>query len=132
MKPAGGPRKVRENERSKVQAPPSNLVDDEEADQVRELLDSWRRGGALQYLVDWEGYSPEEWFCVNSRDILYPSLTEEFHRTHHGKPAPRPQGRTRHRLPPCVRSRSQDGGSVTNEAPTLSLSHHQREPSPEY
>ncbi|KAL0150894.1 hypothetical protein M9458_053813, partial [Cirrhinus mrigala] len=73
LKPAGGPRGELEEE-AKSQTFPI-LVDGE----VHELLDSRPRGGALQYLVDWEGYGPEERSWVNAADILDPSLTDEFH-----------------------------------------------------
>ncbi len=70
------------------------LVDGEEAYRVHKQLDSRRWGGTLHYVVDWEGFSPEERSWVNAGDILDPTLTEEFHRTHPVKPIPRPHGRS--------------------------------------
>ncbi|KAK3524807.1 hypothetical protein QTP86_007605 [Hemibagrus guttatus] len=65
------------------------LLDDGTAYEVKEILDSWHRGSQLEYLVDWEGYGPEERSWVPCDDILDPNLLETFHAAHPHRPAPR-------------------------------------------
>ncbi|MGL5567348.1 MAG: chromo domain-containing protein [Plesiomonas sp.] len=60
-------------------APP--LVSDSPIYRVRRIIDMWRRGRGHQYLVDWEGFGPEERSWVPSRDVLDPSLIDEFLRS---------------------------------------------------
>ncbi|KAL0149296.1 hypothetical protein M9458_055334 [Cirrhinus mrigala] len=77
---------------AEAEPPPPEVLEQPSVFTVHTILDSRRRGGRLEYLIDWEGYGLEERSWVNRDDVLDPLLLLEFHCSHPNRPAPRSRG----------------------------------------
>ena len=71
--------------------PYPRITDRGETFMVNRLMDCCHQGRGLQYLVDWEGYGPEERSWTPARFILDKGLITDFHKSHPVPPVKMPR-----------------------------------------
>ena len=62
------------------QRPPPDLIDNEEENEVKAILDSWKfgRGRRLQYLIKWKGYPDSDNQWIDKDDVSADDKVREF------------------------------------------------------
>ncbi|XP_061833361.1 uncharacterized protein [Nerophis lumbriciformis] len=75
--------------------PPPEVIEGGAVYKVKRLLAVRNRGRGRQFLVDWEGYGPEERQWVPSRHIVDPTLIRDFYRDHPEQSGPSRVGHRR-------------------------------------
>lgn len=95
------------------QPPEPRIIDNQPVYTINKILKSRIKEKRIEYLIDWEGYSPEEQSWVPARDILDPQLKQAFHKEHPNQPAPRPLGRPQSL---ALGASLSGGGTVTSPA----------------
>ncbi|KAI3375985.1 hypothetical protein L3Q82_016515, partial [Scortum barcoo] len=68
--------------------PPPKMVEGGPVYAVKKLLAVRKRGRGRQFLVDWDGYGPEERSWIPASFIVGKKLIEEFYRQHPDTPGP--------------------------------------------
>ncbi|XP_016522292.1 uncharacterized protein LOC107834850 [Poecilia formosa] len=66
--------------------PPTRFPDEDPIYTVNRILRSKRRGRGIHYLVDWEGYGPEEWTWIPGRFVIDKTVLRNSHRLHPDQP----------------------------------------------
>lgn len=95
---------------------------------IKTMLNSQFIEGKLEYLIEWEGYSPMERCWILAHDILNPLLTQEFHAKHPECPGRLPRDRAQKNSTPVVSCSR--GGSVISvlESALNSISQNNLQP----
>lgn len=65
-----------------VTPPAVRIIDGHQAYTISPIIDAHRCGQGYQFLVDWEGYGPEEQSCVSQSNVLDKDMIRDFKRQH--------------------------------------------------
>ncbi|TPX39056.1 hypothetical protein SeLEV6574_g07443 [Synchytrium endobioticum] len=72
----------------KVSKPPPIRIEDEEGYIIKDILDVRRRGRGFEYLIDWEGYGPEDRTWEPRRTLNDDDMLRKWHQKYPAKPTP--------------------------------------------
>ncbi|TPX32104.1 hypothetical protein SeMB42_g07648 [Synchytrium endobioticum] len=82
----------KEKERQLPKPPPIRLAQDEEYYEIKDIIDVRKKGRSWQYLIEWEGYGPEERTWEPRKSLNDEPMLQEWHKRNPTKPSPYVQG----------------------------------------